>query len=175
MAEHDVNTINGILTAIAEELNEARGVPFSKTMCFIDREKLFDLVDEALDNLPGDITAAQALINSKQKILTDANTQAERIVSEANARAERILADAREMANRMVEESQIVTAANKRAREIYAENEAKVKTLNANAIQYVTEKLTSAHNALEATLKEVDSVRRNIRTERKEVTVEEGK
>lgn len=175
MAERDANTITGILTAISEELNDARGFPFSRNMCIIDREKLFDLVDEGLDNLPSDITAAQALINSKQKILTDANTQAERVVSEANARAERIIADAREMANRMVEESQIVTAANKRAKEIYAENEAKIKTLNANAIQYVSEKLSTAHNALEATLKEVDSVRRNLRTDRKDVKVDEAK
>lgn len=155
--------VDRILAQIGDELNDARGVPLKKELCIVDRDHLLDLIEAAIDALPGDIAQARKLVQNKERILSDANSSADQTINNAKNRAEKILADAREMAEHLVEENAITVAAKKRAKEIYESNEAKVNDLKHEAISYVGEKLDKASATLENLLTEVKTVRKDIR------------
>ncbi len=156
--------VDRILAQISDELNDARGVPLKKELCIVDREHLLDLIENAIDNLPGDIAQARKLVQTKERILSDANASADQTINNAKTRADKILADAREMAANLVEENAITVSAKKRAKEIYESNETKVNDLKREAINYVGEKLDKAAATLENLMAEVSSVRKDVRS-----------
>jgi len=151
MANNQSKAIDEILNDLIDEISDARAVPLSKDTCFVNREHLLDLIEDALDNLPEDIAQARSLIQTKEKIISD-----------ANARAEGILNDARETAKRLVSEHEIVQAATKRAHDLTVETEAKVADLKKETISYVNEKLSATVSSIESSLNEIKELRKNI-------------
>jgi len=159
MANNKAKAIDEVLNELADEVNDAKAVPFSKELCIVSRDHILDMIDIAIDNLPDDIAQARSLIQTKEKIISD-----------ANARAESILNEARETARRLTDNHEILQAAQKRAREITEENEAKVADLKKEAISYVTDKLNTAVLTIETSLNEIKSLKKNITSSSSETT-----
>ena len=93
MSEVDDRTggVQGVLEALAAAVEQARAMPMSSSV-LVNRAELLDLVDQAREALPAQLTRADALL---------ADADAAR--GEARAEAEAVLARAREQADRLVE------------------------------------------------------------------------
>ena len=103
----DVQTKLDEIVALVEA---AKSGALSSTTVKIDRAELLAALDELRELLPREISDARALLRRRDEIVSEASTQASGIV--ATARSER---------ERLIEETEVVRAAEQQAREVLAE------------------------------------------------------
>lgn len=139
-------------------LIEGRTVPFSD-MVLVDRERCFDLLNQMRTSVPEEIKKAQRIQQER-----------DRIIAQANEEAERIVALARERRTQMVAEHEIVRLAQEEADRILAEAQREAEELRAGADAYVYEVLKQLEGELVALLR---TVRNGLETLRKEGVLSE--
>ena len=98
--------VESVLREIRDLIEQARPMPLS-TSVMINQAEVLDLVDEAAERLPEELRAAKWLLKQREEFL--ARTRRE---------AEEILDDAREKAEQMVRKTEVVKAAEARARSV---------------------------------------------------------
>ncbi len=125
----DPEGLTGILEAIEHVIVSARAMPMSSSV-LVNRAELLDLVQQAHDILPSQLTEADAVL---------AAASAEH--DAAAAEAEQILASARARAAELVAREQVVTAAEERAEQILAEAGATAAELRRDADDYCDRRL----------------------------------
>ncbi len=110
-----------LLDALEDELEAGNTMPFTGK-ALIDRDTCLDIIKDIRLNLPDEIRQAEWIKNEKQRILMDAQKQAELIVEEAE----------QHMRN-LIEENEITQKAYQQSREIIenAQNAAKEIRLGA--------------------------------------------
>ena len=119
----------GVLDALAAALTHARAMPMSSSV-LVSRAELLDLVDQARDALPSQLTRADAVLADADDARVRAQAEADAIVEEARVRAAAL-----------VGEEQVVRDAEVRAREILAEAEATAETQRREADDYCDRRL----------------------------------
>jgi len=104
-----------ILGKLIDELEEVIAAGFGIPMTsqgLIDRERCLELIDLLRTSLPGEVVAARRIIESEDKVLADAQAEAERIRERAEKEAALIL-----------EENQLMRMAEFRSQSIIQEGE----------------------------------------------------
>lgn len=100
-----MNSIEKLTSAITM-VEEARSVPLSAS-CVVHRAEMLELLDEAREMLPIDLSEAQKILETRNGI-----------IEEGRVSAEQMVAMAREDVERMVEQTSIVQIARDEARKI---------------------------------------------------------
>jgi cell division septum initiation protein DivIVA len=121
--------LTGILDALADAIGQARSMPMSSSV-LVNRAELMDLVDQARDVLPTQLTRADEVL---------AAADAARLAAQAEADA--IIAAARARAAELVEDHELTRAAQVRAQEIVAEAEDVADGLRRDADDYCDRRL----------------------------------
>lgn len=112
-----------ILNELEELIDSSRSVFGNKAT--IDKGKAIELITDIRIGLPDDFKQAEWISQERQRIIYDAQAEAEKIISEAKQNAEEI-----------VEEDSITKAAYKKAETIIADAEYDAKELRNGAIRY---------------------------------------
>jgi hypothetical protein len=140
----------GDVEAILQELHSlidgARPAPLS-TQVKIDRDEVLDLLDQAIERLPDEVRASRWLLKERDEFLD--RTQRE---------ADDILAAARGQAERMVQRSEVMKAAEAKARRI-VEN---ARQRN-EADDFCDKRLAQMETVLEKTMSIIASGRAKLR------------
>ncbi len=97
-----IEKLNSAITMV----EEARSVPLSAS-CVVHRGEILEILEGAREVLPSDLSAAEEIIASR-----------DRIIEEGRASAESMIATAREDVARMVEQTAIVQSARDEAQRI---------------------------------------------------------
>ncbi len=115
--------IEKIIDDIYEFVESCKPMAFSQTKVVVPKDELFDLLDELKLRTPDEIKKSLKVIAMKDKIIADAQEDAQGIISETKLKADR-----------MVNDSDIVTEAYRRADEImkHAQDEANEIIMEAN-------------------------------------------
>ena len=121
--------LTGILDALAAAVEGARAMPMSSSV-LVNRAELLDLVDQARDVLPTQLSQADDGLAAAGAAPAAAQTDADAIVDVAHARAAEL-----------VEEDAITLAARDRAAQIIAEAEAVAEGLRRDADGYCDRRL----------------------------------
>ncbi len=107
-----------LLEQLEDIIESGMNVPLSGGKCLLDRDSLLDLVQEIRLKLPDDIKTAKRIAEEKQRIITEAQQEAENIIKNAESRIA-ALVDENEIAKKAYEQSEIIISnAKKNAREI---------------------------------------------------------
>jgi len=107
-----------LLEQLEDMAENAMNIPLSGGKCLIDREAVLELVQEIRLKLPDDIKAAKRITEEKQRILAEAQQEAENIIRNAESRIA-ALVDENEITKKAYEQAEIIIAnAKKNAREI---------------------------------------------------------
>ena len=125
----DPEGLTGILEAIEHAVLSARAMPMSSSV-LVNRAELLDLVAQAHDILPTQLTQADDVLAA-----ADAAQVA------AAAEADQVLASARARAAELVAREQVVAAAEERAAQIVAEAGATAAELRREADDYCDRRL----------------------------------
>lgn len=154
MTDEDATTrpegLTGVLDAITAAVTHARAMPMSSSV-LVNRAELLDLLEQARDVLPTQLTRAD-------EVLADADTAR----AQARAQADRIIADARDRAAQLVDSEAVVVAARQRAQEILQEAEGAAEVLRRDADDYCDRRLADFEIDLGKVLSQVQAGRAKL-------------
>lgn len=154
MTDEDATTrpegLTGVLDAIAAAVTQARAMPMSSSV-LVNRAELLDLLDQARDVLPTQLTRAD-------QVLADADAAR----AEARAQADRIIAEARQRADELVDSEAVVVAARERAQQIVQEAEESAAVLRRDADDYCDRRLADFEIDLGKVLSQVQAGRAKL-------------
>lgn len=116
-----------LLETLEDILERSKGVPFSNK-CIIDKEELLEIIKEIRLKLPEEMKQAKWVKEERQRILVEAQKEADDIVKEAENRIISMI-DEHEITRKAYEKkAEIIETANEMSREIskgtkdYADN-----------------------------------------------------
>jgi vacuolar-type H+-ATPase subunit H len=116
-----------ILETLEEVIERGVSIPFSGK-CMVDREELLELVKDMRLKLPDDIKQAKWVKEERQRILFEAQKEANNIIEDAENRINSMIEEHEIIKKAYDQSNEIVTVAQKNAREIrlgtkeYADN-----------------------------------------------------
>lgn len=149
-----------LIDRLEEILNESRPLPFTHNI-IVDEERVFEIIDQMRSLIPEEVKKAQQLLAQK-----------ERILAQAQEEANRTLAIAKEKRDQMVEREAIVQAAHARAEQILAEARIEQENTRREADAYVLETLRRLEMELERSLNQVRNGISYLQSERLQMTKE---
>ena len=117
----------------------------------VSREELLEILDEAIERLPDELRAARWLLKEREEFLAKVKREGDEILDQARARAER-----------MVQRTEVVKAAETRARKIVEKAQEQSRTLRNEAEDFCDQRLASFEIILERTMKMVESGRAKL-------------
>lgn len=107
-----------LLEQIEEIMENGINVPLSGGKCLVDRESILELVQEIRLKLPDDLKMAKRITEDKQRVLAEAQQEAENIIKNAESRIA-ALVDENEITKKAYEQAEVIISnAKKNAREI---------------------------------------------------------
>ncbi len=136
-----------LIDQMEEEVDQSQKALFS-SMHKMDPDRVLELIEDMRNQLPVEIQQARQLMADKQRILDDAQMQADHILSHARLRAEQLC-----------EQDQIVMAANERAKEIMSNAQSNAREIRTSARAYVEDVMRDVESYLNEYLQ---VVRKNL-------------
>jgi F0F1-type ATP synthase membrane subunit b/b' len=132
-----------LVDRLEELFNDGRPIWFTHSIA-ISEEKFLDIIDQMRVTIPDEIKKAQQLLN-----------QRDRILAQANEEANRTLQLAREKGDQAVEKDAIVQAAQTRSEQIIAQARHEADATRKDADAYVLETLTKIEAEVEKHLTQI--------------------
>jgi hypothetical protein len=139
-----------LLRRVSDLIAAARPMPLSAS-AMINKEEVLELLDEAIGRLPDELREARWLRKERDEYLAKMRADGDEITDAARARAEQ-----------MVQRTEVVKAAEHRARRIIDSAEAEARRLRLECEDFCDQKLASFEIVLERTLKLVGSGREKL-------------
>ncbi|NPV76837.1 MAG: hypothetical protein HPY59_10750 [Anaerolineae bacterium] len=138
-----------LIDRLEELFNESRSIPFTHSVV-VDEDRMLDIIDQMRVSIPEEIKKAQQLLAQKDRILAQAQEEANRTIALAREKSEQI-----------VERDAIVQAAQARAEQIISQAKQETEIQKREADDYVLETLTRLEMELDRTL---GQIRNGIKT-----------
>jgi len=139
-----------LLRRIADIVATARPMPLSASV-MVNKEDLLVLIEDALDRLPDELRAARWLLKERDEFLSKVKREADDILEQARGRAEH-----------MVQRTEVVKAAEQRARQVVQKARDEARRTKLECDDYVDQKLASFEIVLERTVKTVSAGRSKL-------------
>lgn len=133
----------GLLQQGIDMVAGARPMPLS-TSSMINKEELLEVLEEAQRRLPDELRAARWLLKEREEFLAKVRRE-----------GDDILEAARDRSARMVERTEVVRAADARARQVVEEAEAKARQMQHEVEDYCDQKLAGFEAVLDRTVLQV--------------------
>lgn len=143
-----------LVDRLEELFNESRPFPFTHSV-MVNEDRMLDLIDQMRVSIPEEIKKAQQLL-----------AQRDRLLAQAQEEANRTLALAREKSEQMIERDSIVSDAKVRADEIIQQAHADIGVTRREADDYVLETLTRLEQEMERSLAQVRNGTRTLQSDR---------
>ena len=141
-----------LINNIQEMVQEAWTLPLSSDKCVFERERMLDLIDELRSTLPADIKMAAEIVQQKNQMMSDGRR-------ELDTMRRRLEEEARKMLNK----TEIMQEARKRAKEIVGNAEIQARELRRAANEYCDESLKRTEEALNLSAEELKKARAKFR------------
>ena len=125
-----------LIDKLDDLVHNAKPVPLTDQVR-VDREEIYDLLDQMRATIPEEIKQARWIVKERQEMLAEAKREAERIVKEA-----------RDQQQRLVSQEEITLQAERAAEEIVEDANARAREIRLGAEDYADEIL----NTLEVNL-----------------------
>jgi len=146
-----------LIDRLEELLNQSRPFPFTHNV-MIDEDRMLDIIDQMRVAIPEEIKKAQQVLNQRDRILAQAQEEANRTISIA-----------REKQDQAVERDSIVQAAHAKANEILALAQIERSNSRQEADEYALETLRRLEMELERFLNQVRNGISVLGTDREKV------
>jgi cell division septum initiation protein DivIVA len=129
-----------LVDRLEELFNESRPIPFTHSV-IVDEDRMLDLIDQMRVAIPDEVKKAQQVLSQRDRILAQAQEEANRTLSLA-----------REKSEGLVEQSAIVEAARIRSKEIEEQAHIDAEKTRREADDYVIQTLSRLEMQLERSL-----------------------
>lgn len=152
-----MSSVETMINDLYEMMEASSKLPLSKDKAVVSVTGVKEILDEIKANLPQEIRQARSIVADRN-----------RIISQANQEAESIIHSAEERAKKMVAKSELVRQAQRRSNEILSDAKMKSAEMKKAAGEYVDDIMKQADDEMSRTLAELKKARQNIKaTQRK--------
>lgn len=145
MNEHN---IEDIINAIYDMVQDAKSMPLSADKCILERDKVLDLLDEVIAQLPGELKQSRTIVESRNEL-----------IAQARREAEGILRQAQEKADKMVTKEAIYQEAKRKCQEMANQTQVRIAELRKASNEYMDDALRRTEEAISQSLGEVRDTR----------------
>jgi hypothetical protein len=143
-----------LVDKIEDLFNDSRALPFTRNIV-IDEDKLLDIIDQMRVTVPEEIKKAQQIVTQKDRIIAQAQEEANRIITLAKEKAEQI-----------VEREAIVKSAQNRSSQIVTQARDDASATRRDADNYVIDSLQSMEEEVTRLLTQIRNGIRKIEEDR---------
>ena len=112
------NNIEDIIGSLYDMVQDARAMPLAADKCILERDRVLDMLDEIIAQLPGELKQSRTIVESRNELINQARREAEGIIRQAQ-----------EQAKQMVTKEAIYAEAKKRCEELVGQTQNKINQL----------------------------------------------
>ena len=147
----DRNT-EDIIGALYDMVQDARSMPLAADKCILERDKVLDMLDEIIAQLPGELKQSRTIVESRNELIAQARREADGIIR-----------DAQEKAKQLVTKEAIYVEAKKRSEELVDQTQNRINQLRKAANEYMDESLRQTEEVISGALNEIRDTRMKFR------------
>ena len=137
-----------IIGALYDMVQDARSVPLNADKCMIERDKVLDMLDEIITQLPAELKQSRTIVESRNELISQARREAEGIIRQAQ-----------EQAQELVDREVIYVEARRRSEELVKQTQTKINDLKAAGNAYMDNNLRQTEEIIAKCLAEVKETR----------------
>jgi len=145
--------IEDIIGALYDLVQDARSMPLAADKCILERDRVLDMLDEIIAQLPGELKQSRTIVESRNELINQARREAETIVRQAQ-----------EQAKQMVTKEQIYIDAKRRSEELVGQTQDRIMQLRKAGNEYMDDALRRTEETIAQALNEVKDTRMKFRT-----------
>ena len=147
----DRNT-EDIIGALYDMVQDARAVPLAADKCMLERDRVLDMLDEIIAQLPSELKQSRTIVESRNELISQARREAEVIIRQAQ-----------EQAKQMVTKEAIYIEAKKRSEELVQQTQNRIEELKKVSNEYMDDALRRTEEVIAQSLNNVRDTRVKFR------------
>jgi cell division septum initiation protein DivIVA len=151
-----------LVDRLEEVFNDGRPIPLTRKLA-VDEDRILELIDQMRVSIPDEVKKAQQILNQRDKILAQAQEEAQRTVQLAQERAVQ-----------QVERETLVEQARLRAGEIIKQAEADAEAIRAEADDYVLDVLEKLETETARSLNTIRNGINKLRADKGQAPIQYG-
>ena len=141
-------TTEDIIGALYDMIQDARSVPLNADKCMVERDKVLDMLDEIITQLPSELKQSRTIVESRNELISQARREAEGIIRQAQ-----------EEAKELVNHEAIYVEARRRSEELVKQTHAKIEAVKKAGNDYMDGNLMQTEEVIAKCLAEVRQTR----------------
>lgn len=147
------SNIEEIIGSLYDMVQDARAMPLAADKCILERDRVLDMLDEIIAQLPGELKQSRTIVESRNELINQARREAEGIVRQAQ-----------DQAKQMVTREAIYIEAKKRSEELVGQTQERINQLRKAGNDYMDDALRRTEETIAQALGEVKDTRMRFRT-----------
>ena len=140
--------IEDIISALYDMVQDARALPLGADKCILERDKVLDMLDEIIAQLPAELKQARTIVESRNELIGQARREAEGLIRQAQ-----------DQAAKMIEEEAIYQEAKRQCQEMVMQTQARMSELRKASNDYMDDALRRTEEAIAMSLEDVRDTR----------------
>lgn len=140
--------IEQIISALYDMIQEARGLPLGADKCIVERDKVLDMLDEVINQLPVELKQARTIVDSRNELIGQARREAENLIRQAQDKAAEL-----------VSEEVIYKEAKRQCQEMVLQTQARMADLRKASNDYMDDALRRTEESIALSLEDVRNTR----------------
>ena len=140
--------IEDIISALYDMVQDARALPLGADKCILERDKVLDMLDEIIAQLPVELKQARTIVESRNELIGQARREAEGLIRQAQERAAQL-----------VEEEEIYQEAKRQCQELVIQTQTRMADLRKASNDYMDDALRRTEESIALSLEDVRSTR----------------
>ncbi len=141
-----------IIGALYDMVQDARAMPLAADKCILERDRVLDMLDEIIAQLPSELKQSRAIVESRNELISQARREAENVIKQAQ-----------EEAKKLTTKEAIYIEARRRSEELVGQTQNRIEQLKQAANAYMDESLRQTEEAMARALEEVRDTRVKFR------------
>ena len=141
-------TMEDIISTLYDMVQDARSVPLASDKCILERDKVLDMLDEIIAQLPVELKQARTIVESRNELIGQARREAETMVLQATEKAEK-----------MITEEAIYQQTKQRCQEMVDQTQSRMAELRRVSNEYMDDALRRTEEAISLSLTDVRDTR----------------
>lgn len=141
-------TLEDIISSLYDMVQDARAVPLAADKCILERDKVLDMLDEIIAQLPVELKQARTIVESRNELIGQARREAETLVMQATEKAEK-----------MITEEAIYQETKRKCQEMVEQTQSRMAELRKVSNEYMDDALRRTEEAIALSLDDVRDTR----------------
>ena len=144
--------IEDIINALYDMVQDARALPLGADKCILERDKVLDMLDEIIAQLPAELKQSRTIVESRNELIGQARREAENIVRQAQQKA-----------SELVEQEAIYQEAKRQCADMVVKTQNRIADLRKASNEYMDDALRRTEEAIALSLSQVKDTRAKFR------------